>query len=67
LLAFAAFLGVLLLFSGANADHHKKNKDSDALTTGPSDTGEPVTTRVDVTTPIEGESPRAINSRLAPW
>ena len=25
-----------VLFSGANADHHKKNKDSDALTTGPS-------------------------------
>jgi hypothetical protein len=31
-LAFAAFLSILLLFSGANADHHKKNKDSDALT-----------------------------------
>jgi hypothetical protein len=31
-LAFAAFLSILLLFSGAHADHHKKNKDSDALT-----------------------------------
>ena len=31
-LAFAAFLGILLLCSGAHADHHKKNKDSDALT-----------------------------------
>ena len=31
-LAFAAFLGILLLFSGAHADHHKKNNDADALT-----------------------------------
>ena len=31
-LAFAAFRGILLLCSGAHADHHKKNKDSDALT-----------------------------------
>ena len=32
-LAFVAFLGILLLFSGARADHHhKKNKDADALT-----------------------------------
>jgi len=31
--AFAAFLGLLLLFSGAKADHHhNKNKDADALT-----------------------------------
>ena len=31
-LAFTALLGILLLVSGAKADHHNKNKDSDALT-----------------------------------
>ena len=31
-LAFVAFLGVSFLFSQADADHHKKNKDADALT-----------------------------------
>jgi hypothetical protein len=31
-LAFALFLGSLLLFSGASAGHHNKNKDADALT-----------------------------------